>query len=142
MRWSLGGSINYRSESFSNFGENNMFLLDERVLVDVRAGLIGPSGNWGVQLYGRNVTDEHYYIQRSRLTDRPPYAPEFTQKLVIASQRLKLANAPLRRVERVAPARERKNRVIDAADLLILAIGDDCSPAVHLPESAERPRAA
>ena len=53
MRWSLGGSINYRSESYSNFGENNMFLLDERVLVDVRAGLVDPAGNWRVQLYGR-----------------------------------------------------------------------------------------
>ena len=69
MRWSLGGSINYRSDSYSNFGENNMFLLDERVLVDVRAGLVGPTGNWRVQLYGRNVTDEHYYVQTSRLTD-------------------------------------------------------------------------
>ena len=69
MRWSLGGSINYRSDSYSNFGENNMFLLDERVLVDVRAGLVDPAGNWRVQLYGRNVTDEHYYIQTSRLTD-------------------------------------------------------------------------
>jgi outer membrane receptor protein involved in Fe transport len=69
MRWSMGGSINYRSDSYSNFGENNMFLLDERVLVDVRAGLVDPAGNWRVQLYGRNVTDEHYYTQTSRLTD-------------------------------------------------------------------------
>lgn len=69
MRWSLGAGINYRSDSYSNFGENDMFLLDERVLVDVRAGLVGPAGNWRVQLYGRNVTDEHYYTQTSRLTD-------------------------------------------------------------------------
>jgi len=49
--------------------ENEMFLLDERVLVDVRAGLSGPSGTWRVQLYGGNITDEHYYTQTSRLTD-------------------------------------------------------------------------
>ncbi len=46
-----------------------MFLLDERVLVDVRAGLVGPAGNWRVQLFGRNVTDEQYFTQTSRLTD-------------------------------------------------------------------------
>lgn len=69
MRLSLGGGINYRSDSYSNFGENSMFLLDERVLVDVRAGLVGPTGNWRVQVYGRNVTDETYFTQTSRLTD-------------------------------------------------------------------------
>lgn len=69
MRLSLGAGLNYRSDSYSNFGENAMFLLDERVLVDVRAGLVGPTGNWRVQLYGRNVTDEQYFTQTSRLTD-------------------------------------------------------------------------
>jgi outer membrane receptor protein involved in Fe transport len=53
MRWSLGAGLNYRSDSYSNFGENAMFLLDERVLVDVRVGRVGPAGNWRVQLYGR-----------------------------------------------------------------------------------------
>ena len=69
MRWSLGAGLNYRSDSYSNFGENAMFLLGERVLVDVRVGLVGPAGNWRVQLYGRNVTDERYFTQTSRLTD-------------------------------------------------------------------------
>jgi len=63
----VGATVTYRSSTYSNFGENALFLLNERTLVDLRAGLRGA--HWRAELYGRNVTNELYYIQTSRLTD-------------------------------------------------------------------------
>jgi iron complex outermembrane receptor protein len=63
----VGATVTYRSSTYSNFGENPLFLLNERTLLDLRAGLRGA--RWRAQLYGRNVTNELYYTQTSRLTD-------------------------------------------------------------------------
>ena len=65
----VGGTVTYRSSSYSNFGENEAFILEERNLIDLRAGVEAENGAWRVQVFGRNVTDEVYSIQTSRLTD-------------------------------------------------------------------------
>jgi iron complex outermembrane receptor protein len=65
----VGGTFTYRSSSFSNFGENPFFVLQSRSLLDLRAGVEAESGRWRVQVFGRNVTNQVYSIQTSRLTD-------------------------------------------------------------------------
>jgi len=69
VRAFVGGTATYRSSTYSNFGENPLFLLDGRTLLDLRAGVERPDGRWRFQIWGRNVTNKYYFTQTSRLTD-------------------------------------------------------------------------
>ncbi len=65
----LGGSVAYQSSSFSAFGENAEFKLPSRTLIDLRAGVEQDGGKWRIEIFGRNVTNEYYWINVSRQTD-------------------------------------------------------------------------
>jgi len=65
----LGGTATYRSSTYSNFGENPLFLLQGRTIVDLRAGIESADHGWRFQIFGRNVTSKYYFTQTSRLTD-------------------------------------------------------------------------
>lgn len=65
----FGGNLNYRSHSYAQFGEDQLFLLDDRTLLDLRAGIDNGASGWRVQIFGHNVTNQKYYTQTARLTD-------------------------------------------------------------------------
>ena len=76
-RFNLGGSwqpyagaaLAYQSRSYSAFGENAEFILPQRTLLDLRAGVESNDGRWRVEAFGRNVTNRYYWVNVSHLTD-------------------------------------------------------------------------
>lgn len=65
----VGGSVTYRSSSPAAFGNNPVFLLPSSTLVDLRAGIETADKHWTAQIWGRNVTNEHYWTNVTHLTD-------------------------------------------------------------------------
>jgi outer membrane receptor protein involved in Fe transport len=65
----LGGSVAYRSEATAAFGGLAQFDIDSYTILDIRAGVQERDGTWRVQLYGRNVTDEYYWVNVGRPID-------------------------------------------------------------------------
>jgi outer membrane receptor protein involved in Fe transport len=65
----LGGSVTYRSNSFSAFGRSTQFQIPSYALIDLRAGLESKDGEWRVQLWGRNITNKLYVTNVSHLID-------------------------------------------------------------------------
>lgn len=69
LRGFLGGSFTYRSSSPAAFGYDPVFVIPSSTLVDLRAGLESADGHWTAQIWGRNVTNEHYWTNVTHLTD-------------------------------------------------------------------------
>lgn len=65
----LGGNMSYQSESFSDLGEIPQTRLKPYTLVDLQAGIESPDGNWQAYVWGRNVFDTFYNVNRVRLVD-------------------------------------------------------------------------
>jgi outer membrane receptor protein involved in Fe transport len=49
-------------------GDSQLFI-NERLLVDVRAGVESAQGNWRLWAWGRNMTDKHYWNQVQHVND-------------------------------------------------------------------------
>jgi outer membrane receptor protein involved in Fe transport len=64
-----GAALSYQSSSYSVFGENAEFILPKRTLLDLRAGIGRQDGGWRIEAFGRNVTNEYYWVNVSRQTD-------------------------------------------------------------------------
>ncbi len=64
-----GISPSYRSSTKAAFGTNPLLRIDSYTLVDLRAGIESAQGNWRVEAFGRNVTDEFYWTQVTREID-------------------------------------------------------------------------
>lgn len=71
----LGGGVSYRSKADGAFGSRTgpvgtqgLFQIKAYALVDLRAG-IDINGKYRVQVFGKNVTNTHYYNTVSKLTD-------------------------------------------------------------------------
>lgn len=63
----LGGNVNYASETNSKISEPDRFRLNERTLIDLRAGI--DIGDLAVSIWGRNVTNEFYITNALRQND-------------------------------------------------------------------------
>ncbi len=64
-----GISPSYRSSTKAAFGTNPLLRVDSYTLVDLRAGIESAQGNWRIEAFGRNVTDEFYWTQVTREID-------------------------------------------------------------------------
>lgn len=69
FRGFVGGSLTYRSSSPAAFGNDPVFVLPSSTLVDLRAGIESSGGRWTAQIWGRNITNEHYWTNVTHLTD-------------------------------------------------------------------------
>jgi outer membrane receptor protein involved in Fe transport len=69
----IGGAVSYRSRSFANFGNDPIFELPSRTILDVRAGAESKDGHWRAQVWGRNVTNLYYWVNVSHVIDTVNY---------------------------------------------------------------------
>ena len=60
LEGSLGTSVTYRGDSTARFGGGSVYTMNAYALLDLRAGIKTTDGRYGVDIWGRNVTDEHY----------------------------------------------------------------------------------
>lgn len=62
-RWNatVGGNVNYNSATNSTFGDPALLRINERTLVDLRAGVETEDGKLRVQIWGRNVFNSYYW---------------------------------------------------------------------------------
>src|SRR5690606_10577790 len=84
----VGANVNYQSETRAFFYDrceepertctpavhpflvgNHELIINERALVDLRAGVESADGTWRVYAWGRNVTDKHYWNQAQHVND-------------------------------------------------------------------------
>ncbi|HEX7037516.1 MAG TPA: TonB-dependent receptor [Pseudomonadales bacterium] len=84
----VGANVNYQSETRAFFYDrceepdrtctpevhpflvgNHELIINERALVDLRAGVASADGTWQVYAWGRNVTDKHYWNQAQHVND-------------------------------------------------------------------------
>jgi outer membrane receptor protein involved in Fe transport len=65
----VGGNLSHQSDTNSNFGEIPLFDVDAYTVFDLRAGLVSPDENWSLLLWGRNVSDEYYWVSANRSVD-------------------------------------------------------------------------
>ena len=56
-----GGGITYQSATNNSLGEEPILEINERTLVDLRAGIAAQDDRWRLSVWGRNVTDEYYW---------------------------------------------------------------------------------
>jgi outer membrane receptor protein involved in Fe transport len=69
--WSgyVGGDISYRTTSFAAFGDNAQFLINGYALLGLRAGVESDDGHWRVEVWGKNVTDQYYWVNTTHVID-------------------------------------------------------------------------
>lgn len=62
-RWNatIGGNVNYNSATNSTFGDPALLRINERTLVDLRAGVETEDGKLRVQIWGRNLFNSYYW---------------------------------------------------------------------------------
>lgn len=65
----VGTSVNHRSGSPAQFGEDPLFVLPSYTLLDLRAGVETEDGRWSAQIWGRNITNDYYWTNVTHLTD-------------------------------------------------------------------------
>lgn len=58
----LDANLTARSGSYSAFGENPALKLKGYMLLNARIALEASDGSWRFQLWGRNITDQFYYV--------------------------------------------------------------------------------
>lgn len=57
----VGGGVTYQSSTNNSLGEDPILEINERTLVDLRAGIASSDNRWRLSIWGRNVTDEYYW---------------------------------------------------------------------------------
>ena len=57
----VGGGFTYQSATNNSLGEDPILEINERTLIDLRAGVASSDDKWRLSLWGRNVTDEYYW---------------------------------------------------------------------------------
>jgi len=67
----VGASYSYSGDTNASIGAEEILKIDSYGLLDLRAGIDTVDGKWGVQLWGRNVTDEYYWTNAVLATDGP-----------------------------------------------------------------------
>ncbi|WP_176489096.1 TonB-dependent receptor [Rhizorhabdus dicambivorans] len=65
----IGGTVTYRSSSYGDFRPDPRVRLKGYALVDLRLGIASPDKSWQFTLYGRNVTNENYWVTVTRRND-------------------------------------------------------------------------
>lgn len=72
----VGGAVNYHSRTTAAFGNDLLIAggkgnydLNPYVLVDLRAGVKSPDGNWRVGLFGRNIFNKYYWTTVEKQQD-------------------------------------------------------------------------
>lgn len=65
----LGANVNYRSATKAGFGSEAVLDIDSYALLDLRAGIEAQNGKWGVQLFGKNVTNKYYWTNVAKFFD-------------------------------------------------------------------------
>lgn len=58
---SIGGTLTYHSSTFSVVGGGDISRIDPYTLLDLRASLTSPDQRWQASIWGKNVTDKHYW---------------------------------------------------------------------------------
>ena len=56
-----GGGITYQSSTNNSLGQEPILEINERTLVDLRAGIAASDDKWRLSVWGENVTDEYYW---------------------------------------------------------------------------------
>ena len=57
----VGGGLTYQSDTNNSLGEEPILEINERTLIDLRAGIAASDDRWRLSICGRNVTDEYYW---------------------------------------------------------------------------------
>lgn len=57
----VGAGVTYQSATNNSLGEVPVLEINERTLVDLRAGFGSSDGRWRISAWGRNVGDEYYW---------------------------------------------------------------------------------
>jgi iron complex outermembrane recepter protein len=65
----VGANGSHQGKTNAGFGDLPDFDIRAYTLLDLRAGVESPSGDWRVSLYGHNVTDVYYWTSTSHLVD-------------------------------------------------------------------------
>ena len=65
----LGASLAFQSKSESAFLGGPEFILQDRALLDLRAGVEAQDGKWRIEAFGRNVTNKYYWVNVALQTD-------------------------------------------------------------------------
>jgi len=71
----FGANVSYRDQAYTSFGYSyserteELLTIDAYTLVDLRAGVQFDDGLMGVEVWGRNVTDEFYLTNALQTTD-------------------------------------------------------------------------
>lgn len=65
----VGANVNYRSSTSAGFGNIPILGIDGYTLVDLQGGFSASDNSWKVLGYVRNLTDEYYATNVSRLND-------------------------------------------------------------------------
>lgn len=76
-RWSVGSSleafaganVSYRTDTNGSLGKPAEYAIPGYTLLDLRAGVEGEGGRWRATVWGRNVTDQYYWISASHISD-------------------------------------------------------------------------
>lgn len=63
----IGGNVNYASETNAKISQPDRFRLNERALIDVRAGI--DFGDTRLSIWGRNITNQRYVTNATRQND-------------------------------------------------------------------------
>ena len=61
MNGFVGGSLTYNSNTYAGVGALDLMQIDSFTLLDLRAGLELSSGHCRIWVWGKNVTNEHYW---------------------------------------------------------------------------------
>ncbi len=57
----VGGDLNHQSGTNGFLGNAPILNVNPYTLLDLRAGIESPSGNWRVSVWGRNITNQYYW---------------------------------------------------------------------------------
>lgn len=65
----VGGNVSYRTKTNGAFGELPQFNINGYAVLDLRAGIEGPDGQWRATIWGQNVTNKYYWTTAAILGD-------------------------------------------------------------------------
>tara|TARA_B100000678_G_scaffold289951_1_gene301725 strand:- start:1750 stop:3987 length:2238 start_codon:yes stop_codon:yes gene_type:complete len=65
----VGANVNYRSSTNAGFGGDARLQIDSYTLVDARIGIVSSDGSWRASIFARNLFDEYYWNNVTRLSD-------------------------------------------------------------------------
>ena len=65
----LGATTSYNTATNGGFGDIATYRIRGYVLLDLRAGIEGDGGKWRLGVWGRNVTNQYYWVTAVRTAD-------------------------------------------------------------------------